>query len=371
MAVTLFSFCACTEKDNENDPSGGDNNNANTLATQLVGTWQSEHILVNGEEQSTQMTLVMNADGTGSLSTNPDTFTWRVDGNDVVVTNPHGDTYTYTVTNITEDILVVTGNYIPGTDQQVSFEGHFRRTSGDDQGGNPGDLGIGTPELVESTAHTITVTAHITGSVDQYLGQFPNYTCGITWCNVNQPSEMEHNMLDCTAQARGNNGFFECTISGLDEGHDYDIAAWLKFTPESEPKFSETRTYSTGNGGSNDTNWINLVDVMVINESTISVTVTAYFDGDPTGVGVVYSTTTEEPSISNDNTYNAFDHLNMETGEHDETIQRIQVNQDGSRTVAALLTNLQSGTMYYIRAYAEFADGMIIYSPTGSGVQTD
>ena len=47
-AMLLVSFAACDEKENENDnPGNGDNNS--TLAAQLVGTWQSEHIYINDE----------------------------------------------------------------------------------------------------------------------------------------------------------------------------------------------------------------------------------------------------------------------------------------------------------------------------------
>ena len=357
----LLSFAACSEKDNENGNSNG-NPTPSGLAGQLIGTWQSEHLFVNDEEVNAQLTIVMNTDGTGTISERNDEFTWVVSGNNVVVTNPYGNTFTYTVLNITEDGFVISGNYIPGHEEQVSFEGYFRRAGGDDPGDNPdpGDLGISEPELVQNTAHSITVSAHITGSVDQYLWQFPNYSCGITWCHVNQPSEMEHNKLDCTAQAMGNNGFFECTISGLDEGQEYDVAAWIRLTPNSQPIIGPTHMYSTANGGDNpndnDTNWINLNSAIAANSTTISVTVTGYFDNNPNGIGVVYGTSSN-PTTAN-NVYNAFEHLNVETGEHDETIQRIMENADGSKTVAVLLNNLQPGTTYYIRGYMQFSSGL-------------
>lgn len=359
-AAAMMFFTACTEKENQND--NPDNPTPSGLAGQLVGTWQSEHIFVNGEEVNAQLTIVMNADGTGTISEREDTFTWVVNGNNVIVTNPHGNTFTYTVTNISEDGFVISGNYIPGHDEQVAFEGYFRRAGGDNP--DPGDLGVSTPELVQSTAHTITVSAHITGSVDQYLGQFPNYMCGITWCNVNQPSEMEHNMLDCTAQARDDNGFFECTIDGLEEGHEYDVAAWLKLTPESQPIIGPTHMYTTEGGGDNpgtgDTNWIVLDGVGPRGSTVMFVSVRAYFDGDPTAVGVVYNTT-GNPTLA-DQVYNAFDHLNMETGEHDETIESVNVYNDGSRRVDALISGLQANTTYYFRAYYTLGDGTTVYS---------
>lgn len=117
---------------------------------------------------------------------------------------------------------------------------------------------------------------------------------------------------------------------------------------------------STAHG---DTNWINLLSLTAANSTTLSVTVTAYFDGGPTGIGVVYNTT-GAPTV-NDQVYNAFEHINMQTGETDSTIQRMQENGDGSRTVAVLLNNLQPGTSYYVRGYMQFSNGTTIYSNEG------
>ena len=57
----------------------------------------------------------------------------------------------------------------------------------------------------------------------------------------------------------------------------------------------------------------------------------------------------------------------METGETDATIQRMQENPDGSRTVAVLLNNVQPNTTYYVRGYLQFSSGIpTIYSNEGS-----
>jgi hypothetical protein len=41
----------------------------------------------------------------------------------------------------------------------------------------------------------------------------------------------------------------------------------------------------------------------------------------------------------------------------------MQENPDGSRTVAALLNNVQPSTTYYVRGYMQFSDGTpTIYS---------
>lgn len=105
------------------------------------------------------------------------------------------------------------------------------------------DLGISAPELADSTESTLTVTAYVTGSVDQYLGQFPGYTCGIVWSAEGTPT-MNSNVVTCTADAQGR---FEATIEGLSAGTEYKMAAWLKLTPEGEAVVSDVRAYSAAN----------------------------------------------------------------------------------------------------------------------------
>ena len=254
--MLLVSFAACEEKDNEIDnPGGGDNN---TLATQLVGTWQSEQILINGEEAHMQMTIVLNANGTGKLAGMEEAISWQVNGNAVTITNSNGSKLGYTVTNITDEILVITGSTVPGTGQQAQFEGHFKKAGGGTPGDpDPGDLGIGTPELVGSTESSITVTAHVTGSVGQYLGQFPNYTCGVVWCPASDGTPtMNSNRIVCNTDSDGN---FEATITGLTAGTSYTIVSWLMLTPESEAMLSDPRTYTTESGSNPvDENWVDL-----------------------------------------------------------------------------------------------------------------
>ena len=253
-AMLLVSFAACEEKDNEIDnPGDGDNT---TLAEQLVGTWQTQHILINGEEAQLQMTLVMNADGTGKIAEMNEPFSWQTSGNDITVTNSHGSTFVFTVTNITEEILVISGNTVPGTGQEAQFEGHFKKAGGGTPD-NPdaGDLGISVPELVESTSTSLTGSAHVTGRVSQYLGQFPNYTCGIIYECDAEPS-MNHNVVTATPNA---DGYFTLTVTGLEPGKDYMVAAWLKLTPESEAIISNMRVFATTNGSNpGDENWVDL-----------------------------------------------------------------------------------------------------------------
>ena len=253
-AMLLVSFAACDDENNGGDnPGGGDNN---TLATQLVGTWQSEHILIDGEEAHLQMTLVMNADGTGEIAGMEEAFGWQASGNDVTITNAQGNTFVFTVTNITEEILVIVGNTVPGTDQQAQFEGHFKKVTGDTPDNpDPGDLGISVPELVESTSTSLTVSAHVTGSVSQYLGQFPNYSCGVIY-ECDQELSMNHNVVTATPDPDGS---FTLLLSDLESSKDYMVAAWLKLTPESEAIISNMRVFATTNSSNpDDENWVDL-----------------------------------------------------------------------------------------------------------------
>ena len=359
----MLPFAACTPE----NVNPADNNGSDGLTmAQVVGVWQSTRIMVNGEEAPVQMSITMNEDGSGYLDDVNDLFHYSLSGMQVIVSPSGGGTYTFTVESITDNEMVMSGDVIPGTDQQMSFKGWFQKV-GDGDNPNPpdqGDLGIGTPELLYSTANSITVSAHITGSVSQYLYQFPNYTCGLIWCPAydGTPS-MSSNIVDCTEQARQSEGFFEGHIANLHEESEYNVAAWLRLSPDSEPIISDVRTYSTDNTSSQgDTNWINLLSVMPANGTTLSVTITAFFDGSPVGIGVVYNTT-GNPTVG-DNLYNGFEHINMETGETDSTIQRMVENSDGSRTVAALINNLQPGTTYHVRGYMQFTDGTVLYSTT-------
>ena len=129
VAFAMTAMVACDEKDNGTDTPGNGENNP-TLAAQLVGTWQSEHIYINDEEVQMQLTIVMNADGTGELAEMSEVISWQVSGNNVNVTNSHGNTFTFTVTDITETYMIITGNTVPGTGQQAKFEGKFLKVNG-------------------------------------------------------------------------------------------------------------------------------------------------------------------------------------------------------------------------------------------------
>jgi len=257
VAFAMTAMVACDEKDNGNDTPGNGNGNGgdnSTLAAQLVGTWQSEHIYINDVEAHMQMGIVLNADGTGELSEKKETISWQVDGNDVNITNSHGITSTLTVTGITESYMIVTGKTIPGSDQQVKFEAKFLKVNGNipDQG----DLFIEPPVMIENTATTLKMWSKINGHIDVYLPQFPNYTFGFVF-SKNGSISMDHNVIPC--EHHNPDGSFELLITGLEPGTEYTVAAWLKLTPESEPLISSTTTMSTLNDGTpDDPNWVDL-----------------------------------------------------------------------------------------------------------------
>lgn len=371
-AFTLvFALAACTEKDNNEQTQNNGNNNGNgggNYSSLILGTWRVDQMSVDGQNMTPEyMTLSFYENGTGLMddgdASHHNDFRWAISGNNTTVSTDNHE-FLFII-----DELDATGcrfhttyvEFVEG--QAVNGDIRFFMTKIPTQL-DPGDLGIGTPELSEKTDHSLTLTSHVTGSVDQYLWQFPNYTCGLIWCPASNGTPT---MNSSSYTADGDNIYY--VIDGLNAGTDYNVAAWLKLTPDSEPIISEVRTYTTENGGSNDTNWIHFDNAMATGSTTISVTVTAYFDSDPRAVGVVYSTGTT-PTIT-DNVYDAFEHLNMETGEYDETIQRVQENADGSRTVAALLTNLQSNTTYRLRAFFKMPDGSVTYSDEEITVTTE
>lgn len=372
-AMLLVSFAACTEKENGNDnPGGGSDNNTSAL---ILGTWRVDQMSVDGRDMTPEhMTLSFYEGGHGLMNdggvTEHNDFTWSFSG-DVISINTGHSTFTFTIDNLTATECSFHGDFIEFGGQEITGDLRFHMTKtngGDNPGDTPdlGDLGVSMVELSESTAHSLTVRAFVTGSVSQYLGQFPNRTCGFVWCPAYDGAPtMSNNVVDCDM---GDNDNWEGTINVSEAGAEYNVAAWVRFTPDSEPVIGDWRTFRTEEEGQAN-NWITLNSAMAAGSTSISVTVTAYFDSNPRVVGVVYSTGTT-PTIS-DNVYDAFEHLNMETGEHDETIQRVMENADGSRTVAALLTNLQPNTTYRLRAFFKLPDGSVTYSDEELTVTTE
>ena len=357
----MLSFAACTPENV--GPNGNDDNNYSTL---IIGTWQVDMMSVNGQVMTPpNMQLSFYDNGQGLMEdddvTDHNDFTWVINGNVINVSTDRHQ-FSFTIDTITATECAFHGNYIEfdGNDITGDIRFHMTKANGDNPGGDPdhGDLGISMPEMVENTSSSITVSAHVTGSVDQYLWQFPDYTCGIAWCPAYDGAPtMSNNVEKGYPDSDGN---FEVTISGLQAGTQYNVVAWLKLTLNSEPIYGDWHTLGTqsgGNPGDQDTNWININSAEAVSSTTISITVTGYFDNNPNGIGVVYGTSAN-PTVA-DNVYNAFEHIiNLETGETDATIQRMQENADGSRTVAVLINNLQPGTTYYLRGYMTFSNGI-------------
>ena len=348
-AMLLVSFAACTEKENQ-EPSDTTGNGGNDT-------------IVRQDMTPQYMQLSFYDGGSGLMDdgdpTHHNDFTWVEDGNTTSVHTDHHQ-FTFIIDSINATDCLYHSTYVEFVDgQAVTGDIRFHMTKiGDNPGGDPnqGDLGIGTPEQVGSTETSITVTAHVTGSVGEYLYQFPNYTCGLIWCAASDGTPtMSSNKIVCNTDSDGN---FEGTINGLTAGTRYNMAAWLKLTPDSEPIVSDVRTYSTSNApGQGENNWIRIDDIMNSSDTPngLAIVVSGYFDGEPNGIGLVYNTT-GNPTTS-DQVYNAFDHLNMETGYHDETIDYTSVSDDGVHSVKIRLADLQYNTTYYIRGYIQFSDG--------------
>lgn len=357
MVAMMLSFSACDPEDFTHEGSNG------LTMSQVIGTWQSTRILINNVETEDTMSITMNADGSGYLNDNENPFLFMLVDMQVIITPNGGGDYTYTVELITDTTMVLNGDVIPGTDEHTNFKGYFTKLitdSGSDSNGS--SYGVTMPELVHSTDTSLTVWAQFTGidiTADPTL--FQNASCGFVWCpaSESEPLPGTDNTIDCTQSVIQHYGQrFEGTIEHLEPHQNYNVRAWLRLTPESEPILGNYCTFQTNDDGipvQNDTNWINLENAVAVNDTTMSVTITARFSNTPIGIGVVYGTSSN-PTIS-DNVYNGFEHINMATGQYDSTIQSMQENTDGSRTVAFFLSNLQPGATYYLRGYLLFTDG--------------
>lgn len=122
----MMPFAACEPQ--EGGPNGGGNDNDGLTMAQVVGTWQSTRIMVNGEDVQAEMSITMRNDGTGYMDDPNDVFHFTLEGMNVMVTPPHGEgPLPFTVESITDSEMVMSGNTIPNTDQQASFKGWFRK----------------------------------------------------------------------------------------------------------------------------------------------------------------------------------------------------------------------------------------------------
>ena len=116
----LLPFVACTPEENNPGKDG-------LTMAQVVGTWQSTRILVDGEEIPVQLSITMNDNGTGYIGNSDAPFHFTLDGMKVVVSPSGGGSYVFTVESITDSEMVMSGDVIPGTDQPASFKGWFSK----------------------------------------------------------------------------------------------------------------------------------------------------------------------------------------------------------------------------------------------------
>ena len=384
-SLLLLSLAACTEKDNDNDnnpASSGTGTNGDASVQFTIGTpsWEQDgHIYYAtydwtaeikdaslklrsfyDEGEGKDFSFGIGYAPEGVEGGRPRYFNGDKPENSHEIIAVNNDSTVFTIrSRVKADNRKEARAFVYLSDGQFHYSNLFYIDPAEaPQIGN--EIAVALPEQVSHTATSITVESHFIGNITG-PEQFQNASCGFVWCHESEGAPtMNSQSIDCTQSAWQNNGQrFEGTITGLEPGQTYNVAAWVRMSPDSEAKMSDWHSLSTQSGDNpGSDNWVSLVSLYPVSNSTILVTVTAFFNGNPSAVGVVYNNT-GEPTTA-DYVYNALDHLNMSTGEHDETVQRIQVNADGSRTVAALISGLQPGALYYFRAYAQFSDG----SPT-------
>ena len=251
-AMLLVSFAACTGDEIDN-PGEGDSNNYSTL---LVGNWRVDQWSVNNEEMdipNMQISFYENSSGMMSYGFNPvphNDFTWAINDSNITI-NTDNNQFTFTIDNLTATECEFHGSYLEMDGLEMSGYIHFHMTKiNDDDNPDPNVLGISTPEHLDASSNSLTVKAHVTGSI--YLYQFPNYTCGVVWCLASEGTPtMLNNVITCTPDTYG---YFEAIISDLNASTSYTIVAWLKPTPESTPILGNPSTYTTYPSG----DWVDL-----------------------------------------------------------------------------------------------------------------
>ena len=226
------------------------------------------------------------------------------------------------------------------------------------------DIGVAMPEQESHTATSITLRSSFTGTYTS-SEPFREAACGFLLCPASQgaPQWGEASTIDCTQSAWDNNGEkFVGTFDNLEPGQQYNVCAWLVMKPGSDPILSDWRSVGTQKGNDNpdnEVNWVKIENVASSQDgSSLNVSVSAYFDsGTPVGIGVCYNTT-GSPTVA-DALYNAFEHIDFEKGEYDDTIISMIDNKDGSKTVTAVISGLRPGTTYYLRSYMQWASDEI------------
>lgn len=115
--ITLGVFCAASCEKEEEPATDGNN-----YAEMIVGTWQVDALLFNGQDITPEnLLLIMNEDGTGLVNNNGETenngFTWTIKDDKLTIVNTHGP-IEYTIKSLTENDAEVVGSVVPGTDMQ-------------------------------------------------------------------------------------------------------------------------------------------------------------------------------------------------------------------------------------------------------------
>jgi hypothetical protein len=103
----------------------------------IYGSWVSTSHVINGVTTTTPtIGLSFNHDGTGMLSDNGVTenngYNFTISGNTIIVKPIHVQeevSFTYTITALTSNSAVITGNYMPGSDSEISYIGYYTKVS--------------------------------------------------------------------------------------------------------------------------------------------------------------------------------------------------------------------------------------------------
>ena len=206
----MLPFAACDPE--ENGPGGNNDDNNGLTIEQVTGTWQSTHVMVNDEDMTVEMSITMNADGTGYLGDQNSEFHYTLNGMNVVVTPTNSsNSYTFTVESITATEMVMSGSVIPGTDQQVSFKGWFTKVEGGDNpgGDDPSDdawVDLGLPSgLLWASCNLGAEAPEVFG--DYYAWAEIHTKDSFVWANYRYGYDMHGLTKYCNVASYGLNGY--------------------------------------------------------------------------------------------------------------------------------------------------------------------
>ncbi len=258
-AVMLFvSFAACDEMENENNNQQGDSD----YSTLILGAWKVDLMTVEGQNMTPpNMQLSFYENGSGLMNGDGieehNEFTWAISGNNISVTTDNNQ-FTFVIDNLTATECTFHGNRIQIGENDITGDivFHMIKMGGDNPGDpDPGNLGVSAPVMVENALTSLQMRAQITGDLETYLSQFPDYTFGFL-VSCDAPLSIDHNAFPCTYHE--SDGTFTLLLTGLESDKDYMVAAWLKLTPESEPIISNTTIMQTLSNYDPSVYWVDL-----------------------------------------------------------------------------------------------------------------